>query len=124
MVRLSYLGVIVIWSTTPLAIQWSGQEVGFLFGVAGRMVIGCVLALALVMVLRLPMAWHKQAGQTYLAAGMGIYGAMMCVYWSAQFVPSGWISDNKDPRTGWHADQRPDPSYIIGFEEHGNDRSD
>ena len=92
MVRLSYLGVIFIWSTTPLAIQWSGQDVGFLFGVAGRMVIGGALALALVMLLRLPMAWHKQAGQTYLAAGLGIYGAMMCVYWSAQFVPSGWIS--------------------------------
>ena len=92
MVRLSYLGVIFIWSTTPLAIQWSGQNVGFLFGVAGRMVIGGVLALALVMLLRLPMAWHKQASQTYLAAGLGIYGAMMCVYWSAQFVPSGWIS--------------------------------
>lgn len=92
MVRLNYLGVIVIWSTTPLAIQWSGQEVGFLFGVTGRMVIGGMLALALVMVLRLPMAWHNQASQTYVAAGLGIYGAMMCVYWSAQFVPSGWIS--------------------------------
>jgi drug/metabolite transporter (DMT)-like permease len=92
MVRLSYLGVILIWSTTPLAIQWSGQEVGFLFGVTGRMVIGGILSLALVMLLRLPMAWHHKAWQTYLAAGLGIYGAMMCVYWSAQFVPSGWIS--------------------------------
>ena len=92
MVRLSCLGVILIWSTTPLAIQWSGQGVGFLFGVAGRMVIGGVLSLALVMLLGLPMAWHNKANQTYLAAGLGIYGAMMCVYWSAQFVPSGWIS--------------------------------
>lgn len=92
MVRLSYLGVILIWSTTPLAIQWSGQGVGFLFGVASRMVIGGILSLALVMLLRLPMAWHSKAKQTYLAAGLSIYGAMMCVYWSAQFVPSGWIS--------------------------------
>lgn len=92
MVRLSYLGVILIWSTTPLAIQWSGQDVGFLFGVTSRMVIGGILSLVLVMLLRLPMAWHQKAAQTYLAAGLGIYGAMMCVYWSAQFVPSGWIS--------------------------------
>ncbi len=92
MVRLNYLGVILIWSTTPLAIQWSGQDVGFLFGVTSRMVIGGILSLILVMLLRLPMAWHHKARQTYLAAGLGIYGAMMCVYWSAQFIPSGWIS--------------------------------
>ena len=92
MVRLSYLGVILIWSTTPLAIKWSGQDVGFLFGVAGRMVIGGILSLFLVLLLGLPMAWHNKAKQTYLAAGLGIYGAMMCVYLSAQFVPSGWIS--------------------------------
>ncbi len=88
----AYLGVILIWTTTPLAIQWSGQGSGFLFGVTARMVIGVLLALALVALLRLPMAWHKRAWQTYLAAGIGIYAAMLIVYWSAQFIPSGWIS--------------------------------
>jgi len=38
------------------------------------------------------MAWHAQALHAYLAAGSGIYGAMLCVYWGAQFIPSGWIS--------------------------------
>ena len=41
----AYLGVILIWSTTPLAILWSSQEVGFVFGVSSRMLIGAVLAL-------------------------------------------------------------------------------
>ena len=88
----AYLGVVIIWGTTPLAIQWSGQEVGFLFGVTARMVIGVVLCSLLVLLLRLPMAWHAQALRAYLAAGLGIYGAMLCVYWGAQFIPSGWIS--------------------------------
>ncbi len=88
----AYLGVVIIWSTTPLAIQWSGQEVGFLFGVTARMVIGVVLCALLVMLLRLSMDWHAQALRAYLAAGLGIYGAMFCVYWGAQFIPSGWIS--------------------------------
>ena len=91
-VAVAYLGVILIWTTTPLAIQWSGQGSGFLFGVTGRMVIGVLLALALVAVLRLDMHWHRRARRTYLAAGLGIYGAMLAVYWSAQFIPSGWIS--------------------------------
>jgi len=51
----AFAGVILIWSTTPLAIQWSSQG-------------------------------------GYLAAGLGIYGAMSLVYWGAQYVPSGWIA--------------------------------
>jgi drug/metabolite transporter (DMT)-like permease len=91
-VPLAYLGVILIWSTTPLAIQWSGQEVGFLFGITSRMAIGVLagLTVALVMGIRLP--WHAAARLTYLAAGLGLFFAMLSVYWSAQFIPSGWIS--------------------------------
>ncbi|MEE9398519.1 MAG: DMT family transporter [Methylococcales bacterium] len=88
----AYLGVILIWTTTPLAIQWSSQGNSFLFAVTGRMVIGTLIALLLVWIFRLPMAWHQRARRTYLAAAIGIYGAMMAVYWSAQFIPSGWIS--------------------------------
>lgn len=91
-VRGAYLGVILIWSTTPLAIQWSGQEVGFLFGVTARMLIGTAVAVLLLSFLRLRMPWDARARGTYLAAGLGIYGAMLCVYWGAQFIPSGWIS--------------------------------
>lgn len=49
----AYLGVVLIWGTTPLAIKWSGEGVGYLFGVTGRMVIGVVLALVLVYLMRL-----------------------------------------------------------------------
>ncbi|RLJ18558.1 EamA family transporter [bacterium endosymbiont of Escarpia laminata] len=88
----AYLGVILIWGTTPLAIKWSGEGVGYLFGVTGRMVIGVVLALALVQLMRLRMPWHRVARHTYLAAGLGIFVAMLSVYWASQFIPSGWIA--------------------------------
>ncbi len=32
----AYIGVILIWTMTPLAIQWSGSEPGFLFGITSR----------------------------------------------------------------------------------------
>jgi len=35
---------------------------------------------------------HREALTTYLAAGIGLWGAMTSVYWSAQFIPSGLIS--------------------------------
>ena len=88
----AYIGVVLIWGTTPLAIKWSGEGVGYLFGVTGRMVIGLALALLLSRLMGLRLHWHRRARQTYLTAGLGIYLAMTSVYWSAQFIPSGWIS--------------------------------
>lgn len=88
----AYLGVVLIWGTTPLAIKWSGEGVGYLFGVTGRMVIGVVLALVLVRLMRLRLPWHQQARRTYMAAGLGIYLAMTCVYWASQYIPSGWMA--------------------------------
>lgn len=91
-VPMAYLGVIVIWTTTPLAIQWSGDGPGFLFGVASRMSISAAVALIAVALLGNGMRWDKQALRAYVAAGLGIYLSMLCVYWSAQQIPSGWIS--------------------------------
>lgn len=88
----AFLGVILIWSTTPLAIQWSSEGAGFLFGVAARMWLGALICVLFMALLRLPLPRHRAALHTYLAAGLGIFGAMSCVYWSAQFIPSGLIS--------------------------------
>ena len=88
----AYLGIIIIWSTTPLAIKWSGEEAGFLFGVASRMLIGAAVCTLLLLILTRKLPWHREARQTYLAAGLGIYGAMMSVYWGSQYIPSGLIS--------------------------------
>ncbi len=88
----AYIGVILIWTTTPLAIKWSGEGAGYLFGVTGRMVIGVILATMFLSLMGKRLMWHKKARQTYVAGGLGIYGAMMLVYWGVQFIPSGWVS--------------------------------
>ena len=91
-VPISYLSVILIWSTTPLAIQWSGNDVGFQFGVAMRMAIGLIALLMLLHVMKIELPWHKKARRIYLISGTTLYVAMSFVYWSAQHIPSGWIS--------------------------------
>ncbi|MCK4708828.1 MAG: EamA family transporter, partial [Gammaproteobacteria bacterium] len=88
----AYLTVIIIWSTTPLAIQWSSAGVGYEFGVALRMVIGLTVLLLIVRLWRLPLPWDKKSIQVYLTGGLPLFLAMSSVYWSAQFIPSGWIS--------------------------------
>lgn len=91
-IPLAYISIILIWATTPLAIKWSGEGPGFLFGVAGRMSIGAVCVVTLLLLMRQRLAWHRKARQTYLAVALQIYGSMLAVYWASQFIPSGWIS--------------------------------
>jgi len=91
-VPVAYIAVILIWSTTPLAIQWSGDGVGYLFGITSRMVLGVVVGLMVAGLFSVPMPWHAKARRTYLAAGLGLFFAMTSVYWASQFIPSGWMS--------------------------------
>ena len=90
-VPLSYITVILIWTTTPLAIKWSAEGTGFVFAVTSRMILGAVLALLVTLVMRLDIPWHKSAIKTYLFSGLGIAISMMFVYWAAQFIPAGGI---------------------------------
>lgn len=88
----AYISVVLLWSTTPLAIKWSGEGPGYLFGVTGRMSIGALCVGLALLLLRQRPAWHRGARLTYLAVALQIYGAMLAVYWASQFIPSGWIS--------------------------------
>jgi len=88
----AFTGVILIWSTTPLAIQWSSEGGGFLFAVTARMVLGLIFCLVTIRIAGIDMPWHARARGAYLAAGIAIYGAMTLVYWGAQYVSSGLIA--------------------------------
>lgn len=91
-ITLAYISVVLLWTTTPLAIKWSGEGPGFLFAATSRMAIGMVCVLLTLAVLRQSFVWHRKALLTYLAVALQIYCSMIAVYWSAQFIPSGWIS--------------------------------
>ena len=88
----AFIGVVLIWSTTPLAIKWSSMGTGFLFGVTSRMVIGMLLCVVILMVTGRRLRHDRVALQTYAAAGLGVWATMMCVYWAALYIPSGLIS--------------------------------
>ncbi len=88
----AYLGIILIWATTPLAITWSNDSSDFLLAVSARMTLGFIVCLLLLVMMRIPLRWHREAMMTYMAAGLGIYAAMISVYWGAQYIPSGLIS--------------------------------
>lgn len=88
----AFVSVILIWSTTPLAIKWSSLGVGFSFAVFSRMAIGVLLCALLLAAFRVRMPLHRKALLAYVAGGLSMFGAMALTYWSAQFVSSGMIS--------------------------------
>jgi drug/metabolite transporter (DMT)-like permease len=88
----AYLGVILIWSTTPLAIQWSAQGAGFSFAVFARMAIGFAVCIALLVATRTAFPWHAPARRLYAISGISLCVSMLLTYWGALHVPSGLIS--------------------------------
>lgn len=88
----AFVSVILIWSTTPLAIKWSAAGVGFSFAVFARMAISALLCILLLLLMRVRFPLHRRARLAYLASGLSMFGAMALTYWSAQYISSGMIS--------------------------------
>jgi drug/metabolite transporter (DMT)-like permease len=88
----AYVGVILIWSTTPLAIQWSAQGAGFSFAVMARMLIGLAICLLLLRARRTPFPFTPAARQLYAISGLSLFVSMLLTYWGALHIPSGLIS--------------------------------
>ena len=88
----AYLGVILIWSTTPLAIQWSAQGAGFSFAVMARMLLGLAVCWVLLAATRTRFPWNPAARRLYAVSGSSLFVSMILTYWGALHVPSGLIS--------------------------------
>ncbi|OYY74485.1 MAG: hypothetical protein B7Y40_04960 [Gammaproteobacteria bacterium 28-57-27] len=88
----AYAAVVLIWATTPLGIQWSGAEGGFLFGVTARMVLGALVALPVLWLLGQRISFAPRALMAYAAGSLAIFGGMFGTYWAAQHLASGMVS--------------------------------
>ncbi len=91
-VGIAYVGVIATWGSSPLAIKWSGEGVGFLFGATARVVLAWLFAWLICLIIGLRVRTDRPALINYLIGGLGIYGTTLALYWGAQFVPSGWVA--------------------------------
>lgn len=91
-VKLAYLGVVLIWTTTPLAIKWSSTELSFIFSLSARMSIGLVFLLWLLILRGRKLPWHRLAIASYFAASLQLFLSMAITYRASQWIPSGWMS--------------------------------
>ncbi|MEH6813626.1 MAG: DMT family transporter [Motiliproteus sp.] len=91
-VPIAYLTVIIVWSTTPLTVVWSGESVSPIMAAFLRMAIAAVIGSLLLLLWRLPLRLDSKALKSYAFAVLGIYGAMVMTYLAASHVSSGLIS--------------------------------
>jgi len=91
-VLFAYFSVVLIWATTPLAIQWSSDSLSFMLAAVSRMAIAFVIALLVHGVLQKSFSTYWQHARIYFAASIGIFPNMPVVYWGAQFIPSGLVA--------------------------------
>jgi drug/metabolite transporter (DMT)-like permease len=91
-VLFAYLSVVLIWATTPLAIQWSSDSLSFIAAAVARMSIALAIALLVHGVLRKSLSTYWRHRHIYFAASIGIFPNMPVVYWGVQFIPSGLVA--------------------------------
>ncbi len=88
----AYAAVILIWSTTPLAIQWSNTSLTPISAIAARMLLAWLLvAVAGRLIFPRPLAARRH-WKSYTAGSLGIFPTMFMVYQAAQYIPSGLIA--------------------------------
>lgn len=91
-VRLAYLLVIIIWTTTPLAIKLGGDTLAPMASLSLRMVIAFLVGSAICTVGGIAGLNIEKHGKIYFAGSIGLFPNMALVYFSAEYISSGLIA--------------------------------
>ena len=91
-IYIAYITVILIWSTTPLAIKWSNDSLAPIAAVSLRMVLACACGLVIMALWKRVGRLQLKHSKSYLLASLSIFPTMPMVYYSAQYISSGLIS--------------------------------
>jgi len=92
MVPVSFMLVVLIWSTTPLGIVWSSESVHPTLAVLLRMLIALLLGASILFFARIRLPWNANARKLYRVSSIGIVGGMLLSYFAASYLASGTMS--------------------------------
>jgi drug/metabolite transporter (DMT)-like permease len=91
-IPIAYLSVILIWSTTPLAIVWSSETVNPMMAVLLRMLLASIIGTLFLVVMRIRLPIHKHAIKLYSYSAIGVFGGMFWGYLASRHISSGLMS--------------------------------
>ena len=90
-IPLAFIAVLIIWSTTPLAIKWSATNAPMNSALV-RMLIGSLFCLFVLGLTTSKLPLNSQSIRLYTFNGLSIFFGMSLFYLAAQHIPSGWIA--------------------------------
>lgn len=91
-IALTYTLLVLIWSSTPLAIVWSVSDLNPYWALLIRFFLACPLAFLLLRILGLTLPLHKQAIHSYVAGSFSLIGSQLFTYVATQYLSSGMIA--------------------------------
>ncbi|WP_130802132.1 DMT family transporter [Acinetobacter ihumii] len=89
---LTYVVLVFIWATTPLAIVWSVSDIYILWAMSLRFFIALPIAALLLLILKVKFPIHKTALQSYVAGSLSLIGSQIFTYIATQYLSSGVIA--------------------------------
>ena len=88
----AYMAVIIIWSTTPLAIKFSNDSLTPLASISLRIVLAVAIACVLLVLWSRKWPLRRSNWPVYLAAAIGLFPNMPLVYVASNYIPSGLVA--------------------------------
>lgn len=89
---LTYALLVFIWSTTPLAIVWSVEDLHPMWALAIRFFLALPLALVLLWLFKTRLPLDRVSLHSYLAGACSFIGSQIFTYWSTDYLSSGIIA--------------------------------
>ncbi|AOA57841.1 DMT family transporter [Acinetobacter larvae] len=89
---LTYMLLVVIWSTTPLAIVWSVTDLHIMWALLLRFVLALLLSGSLLLLFRINLPCNRQALHSYLAGAFSLIGSQIFTYAATQYLSSGILA--------------------------------
>lgn len=88
----AYIFVVLVWSTTPLAIHFSNSSLSFVAAITLRMALAVACCYLLLRILGQRLIHQRSDWALFAASALGLFPNMLLVYWAAQYIPSGLMS--------------------------------
>jgi drug/metabolite transporter (DMT)-like permease len=88
----TYVLLIFIWSTTPLAIVWSVSDIHNLWALALRFFIALPLSLALLFLMKVKLQLNSISIHSYIAGACSFIGSQIFTYLATSYLSSGIIA--------------------------------
>lgn len=88
----TYVLLVFIWASTPLAIVWSVQDLHMMWALVLRFFIALPIAVLLLLLLKIKLPFNKIALHSYLAGSFSLIGSQIFTYMATGYLSSGIIA--------------------------------